>query len=98
MAVAGASSAMRDRPLASSAVTMRRMGGSVSLMDCLSGGKSGDLNPRNVRLHRSSGRRTSMLNTRREFLGSAGALAGLVFVGCEMLAVPHAHGQPRRRQ
>ncbi len=39
-----------------------------------------------------------MLTTRREFLGSAGALAGLVFVGCEMLAVPHAHAQPRRRE
>ena len=39
-----------------------------------------------------------MLTTRREFLGSAGSLAGLVFVGCEMLAVPHAHAQPRRRE
>ena len=39
-----------------------------------------------------------MFTTRREFLGNAGSLAGLVFVGCEMLAVPHAHAQPRRRE
>ena len=36
--------------------------------------------------------------TRRDFLGTSGAFAGLVFVGCEMLAVPHAHGQTRRRE
>ena len=36
--------------------------------------------------------------SRREFLGTSGALAGLVFCTCEMLVVPHAHGQPRRRE
>lgn len=36
--------------------------------------------------------------TRREFPGSLGGLAGLVFCSCEMLAVPHSPGQPRRRE
>ncbi len=36
--------------------------------------------------------------TRREFLGSSGAFAGLVFCGCPMFVVPHAHAQPRRRE
>ncbi len=36
--------------------------------------------------------------SRREFPGTAGRLAGLVFCTCEMLVVPHAHGQPRRRE
>ncbi len=34
----------------------------------------------------------------RDSLGSSGAFAGLVFCSCQMLAVPHAHGQPRRRE
>ncbi len=36
--------------------------------------------------------------TRRDFLGTSGALAGMLFCGCPMLAVPHAHAQPRRRE
>jgi aminocarboxymuconate-semialdehyde decarboxylase len=41
------------------------------------------------------------MTTRREFLGGAGALAGAVFVGCDLMP-PHAHAQgagtPRRRE
>jgi aminocarboxymuconate-semialdehyde decarboxylase len=39
------------------------------------------------------------MTTRRDFLQtSAGALAGLVFVGCDLLAGAPAHAQPRRRE
>jgi aminocarboxymuconate-semialdehyde decarboxylase len=39
------------------------------------------------------------MTTRRDFLQtSAGTLAGLVFVGCDLLAASPAHGQPRRRE
>ncbi len=39
------------------------------------------------------------MTTRRDFLQtSAGALAGLVFVGCDLLAAAPAHAQPRRRE
>ena len=39
------------------------------------------------------------MGNRREFLGSsAGALAGLAFVGCDLLAPGHAHAQARRRE
>ncbi len=41
------------------------------------------------------------MTTRREFLNGAGALAGAVFVGCDLMP-PHAHAQPagapRRRE
>ena len=38
------------------------------------------------------------MTTRREFLGTtAGALAGLAFVGCDLLAAAPAHAQARRR-
>lgn len=36
--------------------------------------------------------------SRREFLGSAAALGGIAFVGCDMLAGRHVHAQPRRRE
>src|SRR5688572_16137319 len=39
------------------------------------------------------------MTTRREFLGgTAGALAGLVFVGCDLLAAAPACAQAQRRQ
>ena len=38
------------------------------------------------------------INSRREFLGSAGALGGLAFVGCDLLGARHVHAQPRRRE
>ena len=39
------------------------------------------------------------MGNRRAFLGSAtGALSGLAFVGCDLLAPGHAHAQPRRRE
>ena len=39
------------------------------------------------------------MTTRREFLGgTAGALAGLVFVGCDLLAAAPARAQAQRRQ
>ena len=38
------------------------------------------------------------MSTRREFLGSAGAFAGLAFVGCDLLASRRAHAQARRRE
>jgi aminocarboxymuconate-semialdehyde decarboxylase len=39
------------------------------------------------------------MTSRRDFLGSAaGALAGLSFVGCDLMAPPHAHAQARRRE
>jgi hypothetical protein len=39
------------------------------------------------------------MNTRREFLGTtAGALAGIAFVGCDLLAAAPARAQARRRE
>ena len=39
------------------------------------------------------------MSTRREFLGStAGALTGIVFVGCDLMGAKHAHAQGRRRE
>jgi aminocarboxymuconate-semialdehyde decarboxylase len=43
------------------------------------------------------------MTTRREFLnGAAGAMAGTVFTGCDLLGTPHVHAQPagaaRRRE
>src|SRR5712664_3045963 len=39
------------------------------------------------------------MTTRREFLGTtAGALAGIAFVGCDLLAAPPARAQARRRE
>ena len=39
------------------------------------------------------------MTTRREFLGTtAGALAGLAFVGCDLLAAAPALAQAQRRQ
>src|SRR3977135_3366858 len=43
------------------------------------------------------------MTTRREFLnGAAGAIAGAVFTGCDLLGTPHVHAQPagaaRRRE
>jgi aminocarboxymuconate-semialdehyde decarboxylase len=39
------------------------------------------------------------MTTRRDFLHTtAGALAGLVFVGCELMTAAPAHGQARRRE
>src|SRR3977135_2856377 len=43
------------------------------------------------------------MTTRREFLnGAAGAMAGAVFTGCDLLGTPHVHAQPagapRRRE
>ena len=39
------------------------------------------------------------MNTRREFLeNAAGALAGLAFVGCDLLAAAPARAQARRRE
>src|ERR1700719_2164436 len=41
------------------------------------------------------------MTTRRDFLnGAGGAMAGAVFVGCDLLAPPYAHAQPapRRRE
>src|SRR6266478_9722627 len=39
------------------------------------------------------------MNTRREFLGTtAGALAGIAFVGCDLLAAVPARAQARRRE
>src|SRR5438046_2460944 len=47
--------------------------------------------------HTSRGRAT--MNTRREFLGTtAGALAGIAFVGCDLLAAAPARAQARRRE
>jgi hypothetical protein len=44
------------------------------------------------------GRMPSM-HTRRDFLGSTGsALAGLVFVGCDLMSAPGASAQPGRRE
>src|SRR3982074_404172 len=37
------------------------------------------------------------MTTRREFLnGAAGAMAGAVFTGCDLLGTPHGHAQPAR--
>src|SRR5262245_26787093 len=33
------------------------------------------------------------MTTRREFIGGAGAMAGAVFVGCDLLDARHAHAQ-----
>jgi aminocarboxymuconate-semialdehyde decarboxylase len=41
---------------------------------------------------------TDGIPARREFLKTAGAYAGLCFVGCGLLGTPHAHAQPRRRE
>jgi len=39
------------------------------------------------------------MHTRRDFLGSTGsALAGLVFVGCDLMSAPGASAQPGRRE
>ena len=38
------------------------------------------------------------MSTRREFLQTTGTLAGLVFVGCDLLAARPAHAQARRRE
>jgi len=38
------------------------------------------------------------MTTRREFLGSAGTLAGLAFVGCDLMAPTQAGAQGRRRK
>ena len=39
------------------------------------------------------------MNTRREFLGTtAGALAGIAFVGCDLLTAAPARAQARRRE
>src|SRR3977135_151071 len=44
-------------------------------------------------------RREEPMTTRREFLGTAaGALAGLAFVGCDLLAAAPASAQAQRRQ
>ncbi|MEA2923696.1 MAG: aminocarboxymuconate-semialdehyde decarboxylase, partial [Alphaproteobacteria bacterium] len=41
------------------------------------------------------------MTTRRDFIGSmTGAMAGVAFVGCELMHATHAHAQPapRRRE
>src|SRR5213593_4941486 len=38
------------------------------------------------------------MTTRREFLGTAGALAGIAFVGCDLLAAAPARAQLQRRE
>lgn len=38
------------------------------------------------------------MTSRREFLGKSTGLAGLAFVGCELLAGQHACAQPKRRE
>src|SRR5579871_3462656 len=52
------------------------------------------------RARERSGREDDMV-TRRDFLSGSSALAGAVFVGCDLLP-PHAHAQPagapRRRE
>src|SRR5438094_9346358 len=39
-----------------------------------------------------------MTTTRRKFLQTTGALAGLAFVGCELMAAAPARAQTRRRE
>src|SRR5437764_14736772 len=39
-----------------------------------------------------------MTTTRREFLQTTGTLAGLAFVGCELMAAAPARAQARRRE
>jgi aminocarboxymuconate-semialdehyde decarboxylase len=38
------------------------------------------------------------MQTRRDFLGAPAALAGLVFVGCDLAIAPGVNAQPRRRE
>src|SRR5437588_12936652 len=47
---------------------------------------------------RSPRGRSSAMTTRRDFLGTTAALAGVAFVGCELLAARPAAAQGRRRE